>query len=114
MTEEDDSMRGNWKSWLGAGMLLVSALAGAAPRAVAQAPNLGRRFRALHLPTAWALIGLLLFVFVLPSSGQGSRKQDIVLNRFGQPVAGATITVCTAGATGTPCSPLANIFSNSR
>jgi len=43
---------------------------------------------------------------------QGSRKDDIVLNRFGQPVAGASITVCTAGATGTPCSPLAGIFSD--
>jgi hypothetical protein len=43
---------------------------------------------------------------------QGTRKDDIVLNRFGQPVAGANVTVCTSGATGTPCSPLASIYSD--
>src|SRR5208282_6167794 len=30
----------------------------------------------------------------------------------GQPVAGASVTVCTSGANGTPCSPLASIFSD--
>jgi len=43
---------------------------------------------------------------------QGSRKDDIVLNRFGQPVAGASVTVCLSGATGTPCSPKASIYSD--
>src|SRR5271155_4019320 len=59
------------------------------------------------------LIILALALF-LPHSAlaQGSRKDDIVLNRFGQPVAGASVTVCTSGATGTPCSPRANIYSD--
>src|SRR5713101_1905910 len=57
---------------------------------------------------------LLLLLIPLGGTawGQGTRKDDIVLNRFGQPVAGATVTVCTSGATGTPCSPLAAIFSD--
>jgi hypothetical protein len=61
------------------------------------------------------LCAFLLAALFLPAASahaQGSRKQDIVVNRFGQPVAGATVTVCTAGATGTPCSPLAAIYSN--
>ncbi|NDQ58042.1 MAG: hypothetical protein GZ088_13300 [Acidipila sp.] len=53
-----------------------------------------------------------IFFSITGAQAQGSRKQDIVMNRFGQPVAGATVTVCTAGATGTPCSPLAAIYSN--
>ena len=43
---------------------------------------------------------------------QGSRKDDIVFGPSGHPVAGATITVCQATATGTPCSPLATIFTD--
>ncbi len=56
----------------------------------------------------------LFAALALPSSAhaQGSRKDDIVLNRFGQPVAGATVRVCTSGATGTPCFPLASIYSD--
>jgi hypothetical protein len=61
---------------------------------------------------ACVLLALLLIVFVPVGLGQGSRKDDIVLNRLGQPVAGASVTVCTSGATGTPCSPLASIFSD--
>lgn len=40
---------------------------------------------------------------------QGSRKDDVVFGPAGHPVSGATIRVCTATATGTPCSPLATI-----
>ena len=43
---------------------------------------------------------------------QGSRKDDIVFGPSGHPVAGATITVCQATATGTPCSPLATIYTD--
>src|SRR5579863_7961627 len=44
---------------------------------------------------------------------QGSRKDDVVFNSRGQPLAGATIRVCTAGATATPpCTPLALIYSD--
>ncbi len=57
------------------------------------------------------IVTLALFL-PLTARAQGSRKDDIVLNRFGQPVAGASITVCTSGATGTPCSPLASIYSD--
>ena len=57
---------------------------------------------------------LLTLVLALPglARAQGSRKDDIVLSRQGQPVAGATVRVCTSGATGAPCSPLAAIFSD--
>jgi Pectate lyase superfamily protein len=44
--------------------------------------------------------------------GQGSRKDDIVLSPSGHPVAGATVTVCQATATGTPCTPLATIYTD--
>jgi len=85
----------------------------AAPGAAhAQAPNQRGRRRTRLLIRACVLAALLLVVFVPVGSGQGSRKDDIVLNRFGQPVAGATVTVCTSGATGTPCSPLASIYSD--
>ena len=43
---------------------------------------------------------------------QGSRKDDIVFNAQGRPMAGASIRVCTASATGQPCMPLANIYSD--
>jgi len=47
-----------------------------------------------------------------PAQGQGSRKDDIVLTPSGHPVPGATILVCQAGATGTPCSPVATIYTD--
>jgi Pectate lyase superfamily protein len=43
---------------------------------------------------------------------QGSRKDDIVFGPSGHPVAGATITVCQSTATGTPCSPLATVYTD--
>jgi hypothetical protein len=43
---------------------------------------------------------------------QGSRKDDIVFGPSGHPVAGAAVTVCQSTATGTPCSPLATIFTD--
>src|SRR6266851_1805775 len=44
---------------------------------------------------------------------QGSRKDDIVFNAQGRPMAGATVRVCTSGATGQPCTPLAQVYSDS-
>jgi hypothetical protein len=44
---------------------------------------------------------------------QGSRKDDIVFNAQGRPMAGASVRVCTSAATGQPCTPLAQIFSDS-
>jgi hypothetical protein len=46
------------------------------------------------------------------SRAQGSRKDDIVFGPAGHPVAGPTITVCAPTATGTPCSPLAAIYTD--
>ena len=43
---------------------------------------------------------------------QGSRKDDIAFGTNGRPLAGATITVCTSGAAGTPCSPLATLYTD--
>ena len=44
---------------------------------------------------------------------QGSRKDDIVFNAQGRPMAGASVRVCTSAATGQPCTPLAQIYSDS-
>lgn len=46
------------------------------------------------------------------SRAQGSRKDDIVFGPSGHPVANATVRVCQAGATGTPCTPLATIYTD--
>jgi hypothetical protein len=43
---------------------------------------------------------------------QGTRKDDIVLNSRGLPLAGATVRVCTAAGAGQPCAPLAQIYSD--
>ena len=45
-------------------------------------------------------------------NAQGSRKDDIVFNAQGRPLAGATVRICTSAATGQPCSPLANLYSD--
>jgi len=44
---------------------------------------------------------------------QGSRKDDIVFNAQGRPMAGASVRVCMSAATGQPCTPLAQIYSDS-
>jgi hypothetical protein len=64
------------------------------------------------------LLGVALFIMaVIAACGvtaraQGSRKDDIVFNAQGRPMAGATVRVCTSAATGQPCSPLALIYSD--
>ena len=57
---------------------------------------------------------LWLAVLLMPTMcfAQGARKDDIVLDGQGHPVAGATIRVCNEPATGTPCTPLASIYSD--
>jgi hypothetical protein len=47
-----------------------------------------------------------------PAAAQGSRKDDIVFGPSGHPIAGATVTVCQPTATGTPCAPLATIYTD--
>jgi hypothetical protein len=83
-----------------------------APGAQAQAPNAQRS----HNSGRWLKALLLVFLFALASvgrvAGQGSRKDDIVLNSRGAPLAGATVRVCVMPASGQPCTPLAQIFSD--
>lgn len=61
-----------------------------------------------------ALLAVSAFCAIAPLAAfaQGSRKDDIVLNASGHPIAGATIRVCQAGATGTPCNPLAAVYTD--
>jgi hypothetical protein len=47
-----------------------------------------------------------------PAKGQGSRKDDIVFNTRGVPLAGASVHVCNMPATGLPCTPTAQIYSD--
>ena len=72
--------------------------------------------RAITMGMFLGLLALLLHVVpgvVDPARAQGSRKDDIVFNSRGVPLAGATVRVCTMPATGQPCTPLANIYSDS-
>ena len=58
------------------------------------------------------LASLALGALAPPARAQGSRHDDIVFGTTGHPVAGATVRVCQATATGTPCSPLATIYTS--
>src|SRR5256886_6397570 len=63
----------------------------------------------------WALLGLALHVLpgiVTPGHAQGSRKDDIVSNTRGIPLAAAPIRICAMPASGQPCAPLALIYSD--
>ena len=63
----------------------------------------------------WALLALALHLcpgIIAPAHAQGSRKDDIVFNSRGVPLAGATVRVCAMPASGQPCTPLAQIFSD--
>ena len=65
--------------------------------------------------------GALLTALWFPKSAfaQGYTVNDIVLSNFGtsignvgKPIAGAVITVCSIGATGMPCTPTANAYTD--
>jgi hypothetical protein len=63
----------------------------------------------------WALLALALHVVpgaIGPTHAQGTRKDDIVFNSRGIPLAGATVRVCAMPASGQPCTPLALIYSD--
>ena len=63
----------------------------------------------------FAILALALTMGGLASPqarAQGSRRDDIVFGPSGHPVAGAIITVCQATATGTPCAPLATLYTD--
>src|ERR1700686_210168 len=71
--------------------------------------------RAKTMTFLWALLTLALHLspgIVSPAHAQGSRKDDIVFNTRGIPLAGATIRVCAMPASGQPCTPLALIYSD--
>ncbi len=62
-----------------------------------------------------SLLLCLLLVFCIGSArAQNSRKDDLVINARGVPVAGASVAVCTqpANTSTAPCSPLALIYSD--
>lgn len=80
-----------------------------------------RRFAQLRLARALTmtfLLGLLALALhilpgpVQPLHAQGTRKDDIVFNSRGIPLAGATVRVCAMPASGQPCTPLALIYSD--
>ncbi len=69
----------------------------------------------VSMGTLWAILALALQLLpgiVGPAQGQGSRKDDIVFNTRGVPLAGATVRVCAMPASGQPCTPLALIYSD--
>jgi hypothetical protein len=56
----------------------------------------------------------VLATFAGRSRAQGSRKDDIVSSAQGRPMAGPSMRVCTSSATGQPCTPLAEVYSDSK
>src|SRR5216683_1238551 len=71
--------------------------------------------RAKTMTFLWAVLALVLHVVpgaVGPARAQSSRKDDIVFNSRGTPLAGATVRVCAMPASGQPCTPLALIYSD--
>ena len=67
-----------------------------------------------RLQWMWATLAIALLVMGVAGNAlaQGSRKDDIVLGPSGHPIAGATVRVCQATATGSPCSPLATLYTD--
>lgn len=55
---------------------------------------------------------IALLALALPAWAQGSRHDDIVFGPAGHPLSNATVTVCVATATGSPCSPLAQLYTD--
>src|SRR5437899_7299816 len=69
----------------------------------------------MRMGILWAIVAMALHLWpgvVKPAHGQGSRKDDIVFNTRGVPLAGATVRVCAMPASGQPCTPLALIYSD--
>jgi hypothetical protein len=80
--------------------------------------SLGMLRKKLFSPAANPLRACFLLIYaaillVTPRAhAQGSRKDGIALGASGKPLAGATVTVCSSGATGAPCSPLATLYTD--
>ena len=64
------------------------------------------------LRTLFAIFGMLAIGFT--AFGQGSRHDGVAIGEQGRPIAGASIVVCNqpANIAMTPCTPLANLFTN--
>jgi hypothetical protein len=67
-----------------------------------------RRWQVVFVISFW----VFFLLAISATYGQGSRKDDIVFGPGGRPIAGATVRVCQPTATGTPCSPLATIYTD--
>jgi hypothetical protein len=70
------------------------------------------RKRAVLATVSCGILALFSLGATPSAHAQGSRKDDVVFNAQGRPMAGATVRVCTSSATGQPCSPLAVIYSD--
>src|SRR5580692_7437860 len=66
----------------------------------------------IRLVVLFALTLHVCFNLAPAAQAQGSRKDDIVFNSRGIPLAGATVRVCAMPASGQPCTPLAQIYSD--
>jgi hypothetical protein len=80
-------------------------------------PNLGIPMLRSKLVNAFLFLLSLLALHLSPRAlqpahAQGTRKDDIVFNSRGIPLAGASIHICNMPATGLPCSPTAQIYSD--
>jgi hypothetical protein len=84
--------------------------------AAASTAKIAARFAArVAAPAACAvpLAAVLSLLLAAPAlHAQGSRKDDIVFGPTGHPVSGATVRVCQPTATGTPCTPLATVYTD--
>src|ERR1700742_1402565 len=93
---------------------LLTSILPIRPRPKGQAPITRTSKLGFRLP--WLLtIAVALHLwpgFVPGAHAQGSRKDDIVFNSRGVPLAGASVRVCTMPASGQPCLPLAQIYSD--
>jgi hypothetical protein len=57
-------------------------------------------------------IAILILLGGVTAFAQGVRKDDFIINQAGKPIPNATVTICSSGATGVPCTPTATIYSD--
>ncbi|MGH9560919.1 MAG: glycosyl hydrolase family 28-related protein, partial [Terracidiphilus sp.] len=81
-------------------------------RAMITGPSRSIASAAFRAIASCAVVAIALACIAPAARAQGSRKDDIVFGPSGHPVANATIRVCQSGATGTPCTPLATIYTD--
>lgn len=95
-------------------MIRIGKIRLAGFQALRAAPKIARadRSRIMRRLSGCLALAAIAALAAPGASAQGSRKDDIVFGPEGHPIAGATITVCQPTATGTPCSPLATLFTD--